>query len=85
MNDIVHTQPTQQPVFFHPVDQMKRRIILAEKFSRMGVESDYGRRQPLRLCSLDCRADHLLVPLMNTIKIANCGTNRAMTQRRIAN
>ena len=84
MDDAVHTQTAQKPVFFHPVDQVKGCVILPEKFSRMGVKSDYSRCKTMCLCGFDCGANHLLMALVNTIKIANRGAHRTVGQWRIA-
>jgi hypothetical protein len=84
MDDAVHPQTAQQPVFFYPVDQVKGRVILPKKFSRMWVKSDYSRCKTVCPCGFDCGANHLLMALVNTIEIANRGAHRTVGQRRIA-
>jgi hypothetical protein len=84
MDNPVHTQRRDQPVFFGPVSKVEWRIILTKEFTRMRIKRNHTNRLATFGCCLAGCVYHLLVTKMNIIEITDSGHHVATRQRCVA-
>ena len=83
MNDPVDTKRCDQPVLFLPVGKVEGGVILAEEFARVRIEGHRRRGKSLRPRGVNGGRNHLRMPAMDTVEIADGGNKCLPVQRRL--
>ena len=85
VNDPVDSEGGDQPVLFRSVGKMERYVIMTEELARMRVKRHHRRGKALCPRRIDGGGNHLGMPAMDTVEIADGGDQRRPVQRGVAN